>query len=105
MKEFLQALDRMQIACPLRITARAREKNSCCGWETFREGFVEAWPRWFDLPPSSAQWTAARRDWRAGNTGWEAAHNAQRRVKEKVQRAEHDAWDDAQVILNRAGRA
>lgn len=25
----------------------------------------------------------ARRDWKAGNTGWEAAHNSQRRIKER----------------------
>ena len=76
----------------------------CCTWDTFLTGFADAWPRWFDAPPTSAQWLGAKRDWMAGNTGWEAAHNAQRRVKERVQKREHDAWADAKGVLTKAAR-
>lgn len=64
--------------------ASAREGDSCCDWSTFREGWDEHWPRWFDAPPNARHWRSAVRDWRAGNTGFEAAHNAQRRAKQRV---------------------
>lgn len=68
--------------CPLRISRDA--SAGCCTWDTFLTGYAEAWPRWFDTPPTLQQWQMAKRDWRAGNTGWEAAHNAQRRAKDRV---------------------
>lgn len=67
-------------ACPHKI-ARAR-REGCCAWGDFLDSFAECWPRWFDGLPTPHQWTMARSDWRAGNTGFEAAHNAQRRIKE-----------------------
>jgi hypothetical protein len=72
--------------CPLRI--RPSTIAGCCSWETFLTGFVDAWPRWFEgLVPTADQWREAERDWRAGNTGWEAAHNAQRVAKERAAKA------------------
>lgn len=68
-------------------SGRARERNCCCDWFTFYEGYEEAHAKWFGMPPSKEHWAAAVKDWRAGNTGWEAAHNAQRRAKEAVQKA------------------
>ena len=70
--------------CPLRIADDAKQKNCCCRWDTFAEGFTEYWPRWFDRPPELKDWQAARLDWRAGNSGYEAAHNAQSRAKDKA---------------------
>jgi hypothetical protein len=67
--------------CPLRIPRHTRA--GCCTWDTFIVGFADAWPRWFQAEPTHEQWQWARRDWREGNTGWEAAHNAQRRIKER----------------------
>ncbi len=74
---------------PLRINL-SEVAGGCC-WATFLEGLADAWPRWFDVPPTPQQWRMAERDWRAGNTGWEAAHNAQRRVKERMQKRVHGA--------------
>jgi len=88
--------------CPLRIAPDARD--GCCRWDDFLPGFAEAWARWFDTPPTPQQWQMAKRDWRAGNTGWEAAHNAQRRVKERVKKREHDAWAAAKGVLTVAQR-
>lgn len=68
--------------CPLRI--RRETRAGCCTWDTFIVGFAGAWPQWFDAEPTLDQWHAASRDWKAGNTGWEAAHNAQRRLKERT---------------------
>ena len=87
---------------PLRIDLS--EVAGCCCWATFLEGLADAWPRWFDTPPTAQQWRMAERDWRAGNTGWEAAHNAQRRVKERVLKREHDAWAAAEGVLTVAKR-
>jgi hypothetical protein len=53
--------------------------QGCCGWDTFVHDFVLAWTRRFDTPPTPHQWQMAKRDWKAGNTGWEAANNAKRR--------------------------
>ena len=59
----------------------------CCEWHMFRDGFTDAFVKMLDVPPSAGHWKSALRDWRAGNTGWEAAHNAQRRAREAVTRA------------------
>lgn len=67
--------------CPLRIPRHTRA--GCCTWDTFITGFADAWPQWFTAEPTREQWSMAQRDWKAGNTGWEAAHNAQRRIKER----------------------
>ena len=64
-----------------------RGKNCCCDWLTFKDGFLDAYARWFDAPPTDEKWKAAVKDWRSGNTGYEAAHNAQRRVKEAAEKA------------------
>ena len=65
---------------------RENTHGGCCTWETFLCSFADAWVKWFDAPPTEALWRAAERDWRSGNTGWEAAHNAQRRAKDRVGR-------------------
>lgn len=88
--------------CPFRIPRHTRA--GCCTWDTFITAFAGAWPRWFDAPPNDQQWRMARADWKAGNTGWEAAHNAQRRVKERVQKRQHEAWASASAVLTRASR-
>lgn len=87
---------------PLRI--ELTEVDGCCCWATFLEGFAAAWPRWFDTPPTAQQWRMAEADWRAGNTGWEGAHNAQRRVKARVQKRQHEAWASANAVLTRSSR-
>ena len=87
-----------RLRIPLHLTA------GCCTWDTFLTGFADAWPRWFDVPPSEAQWRMAKRDWVAGNAGWEAAHNAQRRAKERVQKIEHEAWANAKGVLTKAAK-
>lgn len=69
--------------CPLRIAPETFA--GCCEWYTFLPGFAEAWERWFDVPPTPHQWRMAKQDWKAGNTGWEAAHNAQRRANARVE--------------------
>lgn len=76
----------------------------CCTWDTFLDGFCDAWPKWFDVPPNDQQWRMAKRDWVAGNTGWEAAHNAQRRIKERVQKLSGEAWATASGVLTKAAR-
>jgi hypothetical protein len=67
-------------ACPFKIPGHTRA--GCCAWQDFLPGFAEYWLRWFDAPPTPQQWSMARADWKAGNTGYEAAHNAQRRMKQ-----------------------
>jgi hypothetical protein len=86
--------------CPFRIPRHTRA--GCCTWDTFITGFAEAWPRWFDTPPNDQQWRMARADWKSGNTGWEAAHNAQRRVKDRVLKRQHEAWAKAAGVLTKA---
>jgi hypothetical protein len=88
--------------CPLRIAGRTYA--GCCEWETFLDSFADAWPKWFDAPPNAQQWQMAKRDWKAGNTGWEAAHNAQRRMKERVVRRTHEAWASADAVLKQAAQ-
>jgi hypothetical protein len=92
----------VQKSCPYRIPGHTRA--GCCRWNDFLPGFADSWPRWFGAPPSSQQWSEARADWKAGNTGWEAAHNAQRRVKDRSMKHEHDAWASAGAVLTRASR-
>lgn len=72
---------RVELNCPLRIPRHTMA--GCCTWDTFITSFAGAWPQWFKAEPTLEQWQWARRDWKAGNTGWEAAHNAQRRIKER----------------------
>lgn len=66
--------------CPLRTNPA--DSRGCCRWDHFIDDFVEHYKRWFDAPPTLKVWQAARRDWLRGNTGFEAAHNAQARAKE-----------------------
>lgn len=71
---------KVEFGCPLRI--RRDTRAGCCTWDTFIVDFADCWPRWFQAPPTAEQWQWAKRDWKSGNTGFEAAHNAQRRIKE-----------------------
>ena len=70
--------------CPLRIDAN--DSRGCCRWSKFAADFEEYWQKWFDAPPTVKHWQSAKRDWLRGNTGWEAAHNAQLRAKERIAR-------------------
>lgn len=101
LREGLAAL--VEKRCPLRIAPDARE--GCCRWDDFLPGFAETWARWFNTPPLPQQWQMAKRDWKEGNTGWEAAHNAQRRIKERVLKRQHDAWAAAKGVLMVAKRS
>lgn len=64
------------------------ESIGCCFWSAFLSDFPEHYAKWFDTPPTPEAWAAAKRDWRSGNTPWEAAHNAQRVAKEQAARAD-----------------
>lgn len=74
----------VRAACPLRI--RPHTEAGCCRWDTFLQGFSEAWARRGDLP-SDAQWHEAERDWRANSTGWEAAQIAKARERDRAAKA------------------
>jgi len=39
------------------------------------------------MPPTDDAWRGAIKDWKSSNTGWEAAHNARRRARAAVERA------------------
>lgn len=71
--------DEVEQSCPYKIPLHTRA--GCCTWETFISDFAEKWLRWFSAPPTAHQWSMARRDWKSGNTGYEAAHNANRRME------------------------
>ena len=86
--------------CPLRIPLHM--SAGCCTWDTFLTSFAGAWPRWFDVPPSDQQWRMAKRDWVSGNTGWEAAHNAQARAKDRVAKRQHEAWAASGAVITTA---
>lgn len=55
----------------------------CCKWIDFYPGFVEWYLKWFGERPTDGAWKAALGDWKRGNTGYEAAHNARRRAHMK----------------------
>ena len=74
----------VRAACPLRI--RPSTDAGCCRWDTFLQGFSEAWARRNDTP-SEAQWKEAERDWRDNSTGWEAAQIAKAREHERAEKA------------------
>lgn len=54
-------------------------RAGCCLWGDFWPSFVEYYTFWFHAAPSDAAWKSAVRDWKAGNNGYEAAHNYRRR--------------------------
>ena len=60
---------------------------SCCTFSVFMDDFNHYFPQYFDVPPSAQQLKNARSDWRAGNTGYEAAHNAKNRAKDAAAKA------------------
>jgi hypothetical protein len=64
----------------------ARLGKSCCAWVDFYESFLPQYRLWMDVMPTREAWLAAIRDWKSSNTGWEAAHNARARAREKVER-------------------
>ncbi len=76
----------------------------CCEWDTFCDGFEQFWSRYFEHPPALKDWRAARRDWRTGNTGFEAAHNAQRRARQRAVAKEHRAWTEASGLIRAAAQ-
>jgi len=60
---------------------------SCCTFPVFIDDFNHYFPLYFDVPPTAQQLKNARSDWRAGNTGYEAAHNAKNRAKDAAAKA------------------
>jgi len=60
---------------------------SCCVFSVFMDDFNHYFPQYFDVPPSAQQLKNARSDWRAGNTGYEAAHNAKNRANDAAAKA------------------
>jgi len=61
----------------------------CCSRKDFDLGFMPEYERLFGMPPNANAKRNATRDWNAGNTGWEAAQNAARRVKDRAIRQRH----------------
>jgi len=74
----------VRAACPLRI--RPDTEAGCCRWDTFLQGFSDAWARHGGLP-TDLQWREAERDWRANSTGWEAAQIAKAKARERAAKA------------------
>ncbi|TAL65806.1 MAG: hypothetical protein EPN79_11690 [Burkholderiaceae bacterium] len=70
----------------------SQEHKACCNWGTFSEGFTDHFKKLFGSPASEENWKMAIRDWRAGNTGYEAAHNARAREKDAAEKASAPAW-------------
>lgn len=60
---------------------------SCCDLSVFMEDFNHYFKRFFEHAPTEAQLKNARSDWRAGNTGYEGAHNADYRAKAEIVKA------------------
>lgn len=50
--------------------------NACCDWATFKEGYWWYHAKLFGYPPDINAWRAAKREWKSGNTGHEAANIA-----------------------------
>lgn len=67
--------------CPFRTRLPTTEAG-CCRWGDFVDSFVSEWAKRGDLP-TEQQWRDADKDWRAGNTGWEAVQNAKWREREQ----------------------
>ena len=86
--------------CPLRMDPN--DNSGCYRWSEFADDFSEYWDKWFDVPPTIKHWQSARSDWRKGNTGWEAAHNAQRRAKERQATVERLSHEFAAVMMKDA---
>lgn len=74
--------------------------TTCYSWADFIEDFLEFYAKRFDAPPTAHARSMAVRDWRAGNIGWEAAHNAQRRAKARLMPGEIQRRQEAK----KAGR-
>ena len=60
---------------------------SCCTFSVFIDDFNHYFQRFFDAQPTEQQLKNARSDWRAGNTGYEAAHNAKNRANDAAAKA------------------
>lgn len=68
-----------------RISDDAVRGRACCCWDTFRGPFETEYADIFGLPPNKLAWQSAIADWRSGNTGFEAAHNARARLRATAQ--------------------
>ena len=68
-------------------TPGSRLGNACCTWRDFHASFLDQYREWMGMEPTDDAWAAAMRDWKSSNTGWEAAHNARRRAREAVEKA------------------
>ena len=61
--------------------------SACCTQRTFDDDFYPAYREIFGVEPTAEAVKKAMSDFRAGNTGWEAAQNAKHYAKEAEQRA------------------
>ena len=61
--------------------------SACCTKQTFDEDFYPAYRKIFGIEPTPQAVRKAMSDFRAGNTGWEAAQNAIYYVQRAVERA------------------
>lgn len=61
--------------------------SACCTQRTFDDGFYPAYRAIFGTEPAPEVIIKAMSDFRAGNTGWEAAQNAKHYAKEASDRA------------------
>ena len=64
-----------------------KTNRACCDWATFEESFVWYIRLWFGCEASKSDMRAAKRDWLAGSTGYEAAHNARHKAVMRAQKS------------------
>lgn len=64
-----------------------KPNKACCDWETFKEGFLWYHSKFFGLPPDVNAWRVAKREWKSGNTGCEAAHNFCHRATSQIEKS------------------
>lgn len=61
--------------------------TGCCHLSVFMEDFDYYFAKQFKFQPSTQQIKNAKRDWRAGSTGWEAVQIALERIREDQRKA------------------
>ena len=61
--------------------------TGCCNLSAFMDDFHYYWPKYHSTPPTEAQLKRAKKDWRAGSTGWEGVQIAQELITEVATKA------------------
>lgn len=56
--------------------------RACCTWENFESDFKNRFLEFMRVVPTNEVMEQALKEWKSGNTGYEAAHNACRRAGE-----------------------